>query len=181
MTEISPSIFKTKRLLMIPATAATVRAEIDDHGELAKLLNAEVPDNWPPELTGDVLEQFYEMLRDDPELSGWMLNYLVLRDDPPTAVGVAGYKGRPREDGCLEIGYSVLKQFQKKGYATEAVEALVERSFSLPEVKSVIGETLPGLTASIRVMEKAGFRFTGEGSEEGVIRYALERKEFRTD
>ena len=37
-----------------------------------------------------------------------------------------------------------------------------------------MAETLPELTASIRVLEKNGFRFAGPGSEDGVIRYELE-------
>lgn len=36
-------------------------------------------------------------------------------------------------------------------------------------------ETLPALAPSIGVLEKLGFVFAGEGSEPGVIRYALER------
>jgi RimJ/RimL family protein N-acetyltransferase len=35
----------------------------------------------------------------------------------------------------------------------------------------VILETLPDLTPSIGVLEKCGFRFIGEGSESGVVRY----------
>jgi RimJ/RimL family protein N-acetyltransferase len=40
----------------------------------------------------------------------------------------------------------------------------------------VCAETLPHLSQSIRVLEKNGFQRTGAGSEQGVIRYAINRK-----
>ena len=52
---------------------------------------------------------------------------------------------------------------------------LVSNAFSHVNVRRVISETLPELVASIGVMEKCGFKFIGDGSEEGVIRYELTR------
>lgn len=44
-------------------------------------------------------------------------------------------------------------------------------------IKGVIAETLPALRPSIRVLEKSGFKFIGQGSELGVIRYQLTRED----
>ena len=43
----------------------------------------------------------------------------------------------------------------------------------------MIAETLPGLMPSIGVLRKCGFRFIGDGSEPGVIRYELTRDDLR--
>jgi RimJ/RimL family protein N-acetyltransferase len=63
-----------------------------------------------------------------------------------------------------------LQEYQNNGYCSEAVAGLVEWAFS-QGVEGVTAETLPELGASIRVLEKNGFAYIGEGSEEGVIRY----------
>jgi ribosomal-protein-alanine N-acetyltransferase len=80
----------------------------------------------------------------------------------------------------VEVGYGVLPEYRRRGYAVEATNALVERAFSFPEVTCVIAETYPHLEPSIGVMEKCGLAFAGEGSEEGVVRYELPRQRWRT-
>ena len=49
---------------------------------------------------------------------------------PPTLVGAGGYFGPPDADGTVEIGYSVLPEWQRHGYATQMTEALVNNVFS---------------------------------------------------
>jgi ribosomal-protein-alanine N-acetyltransferase len=69
----------------------------------------------------------------------------------------------------------ILDQFQNRGYATEAMLALMARVFEDPRVTSITAETLPDLKPSIRIMEKCGMSFVGPGSEPGVIRYRKAR------
>ena len=52
------------------------------------------------------------------------------------------------------------------------------RAFEASDVQRVIAETLPDLRPSIGVLERAGFRQLGEGSEEWAVRYAITRDEF---
>jgi len=78
--------------------------------------------------------------------------------------------------------HSVLPPHHGCGYATEAAAALVAWAFAHREIESVTAETLPDLTASIRVMEKCGMRFVGDGNpEEGqrTVRYAITRNQLR--
>jgi RimJ/RimL family protein N-acetyltransferase len=119
------------------------------------------------------------MLESEPAASGWGLWYVV-RDEPGAPrvlIGNGGFKGKP-VDGCCEIGYSLLPGHQRFGYATEAARALVKWAFEHPEVNRVSAETLPELTASIRVMEKCGMRYVGDGvPEQGLrtVRYQIAR------
>jgi uncharacterized damage-inducible protein DinB len=92
--------------------------------------------------------------------------------------GIVGFKGRPNAEGTVEIGYSVLAEYQRQGIASEAAAGLVEQAFRAGDVRRVIAETLPALTGSIRVLERNGFRLIGEGSEPGVIRFELTRSDF---
>jgi ribosomal-protein-alanine N-acetyltransferase len=116
----------------------------------------------------------------DPAEQGWSFWYLVCgQGHARELVGICGFKGRPDERGSVEIGYSVLAQFRNQGYASEAVERLLTWAFSHQSVGEVSAETLPHLQQSIRVMKKNSFEYTGMGSEQGVVRYAVKRPDTR--
>src|SRR3954471_300886 len=107
-------MIETTRLKLIPATVALARAEIGDRREFARLLEASVPDNWPPETAADALPLFLSWLEAAPDRGGWFGGYAPAhRDDngvndvsPPVLVGGGGFMGPPR-DGAARIGYSV--------------------------------------------------------------------------
>jgi RimJ/RimL family protein N-acetyltransferase len=164
----------TQRLDLIAATPELLRAELEQPARLAALLGVAPPEVWPPPLnSAETVEYALRFLEGDPERAGWMSWYFV-RHEGRVLVGQGGYCGRP-EGGSVEIGYSLLEAHQKRGYATEAVRALIERAFSFDGVHTVTAQTLPDLSPSIRVLERLGFRWVGAGSEEGAIRYALEK------
>jgi ribosomal-protein-alanine N-acetyltransferase len=178
----------TERLTLVAATLDLARAELRDRGRLAALLDAEVPDSWPPPLNdANSMRWTIEFLETHPDGVGWGPWYFLARipDRPRALVGIGGFTGMPRADGTVEIGYSMLEAHQRSGYATEAVHGLVRWAFGRPGVHRVVGQTLPELAPSIRVLEKCGFRFVGPGTEDGAILYerarpttpAVERRE----
>lgn len=172
-------IVKTKNLQLIASTLEIAQAEMNDKSKLSDLLNASVPSSWPPEFNDDETILFViNKLQKAPEESGWWSWYFLLKDrvtDACILIGFGGFKGKPTSDGTVEIGYSILPEFQNLGYGTEAIKALVSWAFTHPEVQEVIAETLPELKASQRVLEKSHFTYVGQGSEEGIIRYQLSR------
>jgi len=165
------------RLELVAATPAMLRAEGDDRAAFGALLNARIPESWPPELYDDDARLWtLEVVEREPRHAGWWMYYLVLRDPARQLVGVCGYKGPPSEDGTVEVGYGVLPEHRRHGYATEATAALVDRAFTADRVARVIAETMPELTPSIGVLRKLGFTLEGDGSEPGVIRFTLPRE-----
>ena len=170
----------TSRLDLVPATGATLEAELAGADALAHALGVAVPADWPPPLYDEpAIRWTLERMRNDPRHADWGFHYFVLRGgrdgDRSTAIGAGGYKGPPGEDRTVEIGYSVVPAWQRRGFATEAARGLVAAAFEDPGVDVVAGETLPELVASIRVMEAAGLRRAGGGSEPGVIRFEIRR------
>jgi RimJ/RimL family protein N-acetyltransferase len=161
----------TPRLRLVPATVALARAEIADREDFARLLEATIPDNWPPETLADALPLFLQWMEAAPDRVGWFGWYAVTRDDNVLA-GSVGFKGPPQE-GAAEVGYSVLPQFQCRGYATEMVAALVRWALGQPGVDRVIAETEPVNVASCRVLKKVGFTLAGAGTEPGSVRFEI--------
>ncbi len=175
----------TERLELVPGTPEIFRASVDDREALARFLGARVPAGWPPELYDqDAVDWTAKYLAEHADAVGWVLYFIVLRasetsDGARTAVGCCGFKGKPAGDGTCEIGYGVLAEFRRRGYASEAARALIDRAFAHAEVTRVVAETYPELAPSIGVMEKNGLRFVGDGSEPRVVRYELTRDGWR--
>ena len=167
-------MLRTARLDLVPATPTLARADLAGRAALAEALGLDVPEGWPPELFDESALRFsLEKLEEGPEQAGWWFYYAVQRAGR-VLVGIAGYKGPPA-GGTVEIGYAMLPEHRRQGYATEASAALIAHAFERPDVEAVLAETLPTLLPSIGVLEKLGFVFEGEGSAPGVIRYRLAR------
>ena len=172
----------TERLELVPATVESIRAALDGESALAACLGVVVPATWPPEfLDPPALEFTLDRLAEGLPQAGWWLHFVVLARGGATGrtlIGSAGYKGPPSPDGTVEVGYGIVRDHQRQGYATETVRGLLEHAFAFPVVQRVIAETLPELTPSIGVLRKCGFRFIGDGGEPGVIRFELTRADF---
>ncbi len=177
-----PLKINTERLELIAGTQELARANIESRARFAELLEARVPEAWPPPLNDlDSMRWFARYLEAHADGAGWVTWYFVLRESEAggrVVIGNGGFKGLPTEDGTVEVGYSILEEFQQLGYASEAVRGLIEWAFAHTQVTRVTAETYPTLPKSIRVMEKNGLVFIGDGSEEGVIRYELTRGAF---
>jgi ribosomal-protein-alanine N-acetyltransferase len=75
----------------------------------------------------------------------------------------------PDGKGVVEIGYSVLPEWQRCGYATEIVNALVSHASSFENTNSIIAHTSPKNKASKKVLITNGFREVGVS--DGNIRF----------
>ena len=71
-------------------------------------------------------------------------------------VGDVGMSPAAGEPGVMKVGYTISPVYQGKGYATEAVAALVDYAFDVLEADVVRAYASADNAASIRVAEKAG-------------------------
>ena len=172
-------IIRTRRLDLVPATLALLDADLLSPEALARLLGASVPASWPPgEYDRPAMEFFHARLSENPDAVGWYGWYAVHRSVGPSVaalIGSGGYFGPPGADGVLEIGYSIVPESRALGFATELVQALVSRAFSVPEVVRVIAHTTATNLGSVTVLERCGFSLVGPGSEPGTVQYGTAR------
>lgn len=167
----------TKQLQLIASTVELARADCEDLHQFSLLLDAVVPENWPPQFNDDESKRYtLNKLLEDPTSSGWHCWYFILNLlGTRTLIGIGGFKDKPDFNGVVEIGYGILPQFQRHGYGSEAVQGLLHWAFAQDGVNTVVAETLPQLIGSIGVLQKLGFAFIGNGTEEGVIRFAMKK------
>lgn len=175
----APVPIATARLDLVPASVESIRAALAGRAALESALGAVVPETWPPEfLDRPALEFVDERLRAHPAEAPWWMHFILLKPDamePRTLIGSGGYAGPPTPEGSVEIGYGIVADRQRRGYAAEAAQGLIERAFATPGVTHVLAHTLPSLAGSIGVLARCGFRPVGDGVEPGTVRYRLDR------
>jgi len=152
----------TDRLQLIPATVALCEAEMRGPAAVSTVLQATVPQGWPPPVfEPDDIARVRRQLAAAPSSSQWTLYYIlrqpVTDGERSALVGIAGYVNPPTDDGVVEIGYAIAAEYQRRGYATEAVAALLARAFADCGVRVVVATTYSTLLPSIKVLQKLGF------------------------
>src|SRR5438270_314905 len=166
------------RLDFIATSVSTLEAALVSSTALAHALSVQVPSTWPPEfLDADALVFMRNRLVEYPHENAWWMYFLVMRE-PRVLLGTGAYKGPPDATGTVEIGYGIVAEQRRRGFAAEAARTLIAHAFAQPGVTRVIAETFPELVGSIAVMQRCGMRRVEGGSEPGVIRFAITRDDF---
>jgi RimJ/RimL family protein N-acetyltransferase len=86
------------------------------------------------------------------------VQYSVEERDSGTLVGDVGISPADGEPGVIKIGYTMDPAYQGRGYATEAVSALVDVAFEALGAEVVRAYASAENVPSIRVAEKVGMR-----------------------
>jgi ribosomal-protein-alanine N-acetyltransferase len=171
---------RTARLDLVAATLKHLDAELESPQRLKEVLGAEVLSTWPPgEYDRYAISYFHDRLSEAGEGAAvWYVWYAIRRatfGDPAILVACGGYFGPPSADGTVEIGYSVVPEWRRHGFATEMVLALTERAFDVLTVRRILAETAVDNAASIGVLTRCGFRRMGTGREPYFDRFQLDR------
>jgi ribosomal-protein-alanine N-acetyltransferase len=167
---------ETPRLVLVSVTEAMLLAEQEGKG-LGVLLGAGVPSTWPPAFWDrKAIAYLYERVHSYPQYRGWC-RYVLLKQPAasPVLIGGCGCTEPPELLEEVEIGYSILAEFRRHGYVTEAINGLIPWIFTYSHVQSVCAQTYPHLAASIGVLRKCGFVMDGSGKDPGTVLFRHRR------
>jgi aminoglycoside 6'-N-acetyltransferase len=129
-----------------------------------------------------VRDEIREMAARRPGEPGWV-QFSVDERETGRLVGDVGLSPADGEHGVIKIGYTMAPEVQGRGYATEAVRALVGYAFEALDAEVVRAYASAENTSSLRVAEKAGlvlierFERTYEGETWQGVRYERRRDE----
>ena len=115
---------------------------------------------WEPHRTMDETRRSIgETVRryEDGQLAPWAIQL----HDGARMIGTCGFVVWYRHDARAEIAYVVARPYWGRGYATEAVRAVVDFGFAQMGLNRIEGRCMVENAASSRVMEKAGMRYEG--------------------
>ncbi|MER6142664.1 GNAT family N-acetyltransferase [Streptomyces sparsogenes] len=142
-----PAELITERLVLRPWTTA----------EATAVLGGDRPEGWADDFPAEGDRVIAGLFEHNPQWLGAYGHRLVVERDTGLVVGSLGLFWPPSE-GVVELGYGIVASRRGRGYATEAARALAEFALAAPEVHTVSAGVELSNPASVRVLEKAGFR-----------------------
>lgn len=161
--QIQPDLHSRRLLLrrLRQSDANFIRTHAGDAQVALNL--AVVPHPYPEGAAEDFIAR---CLAPDAREMAWLIQYGP--EGHEISVGVISLK-RDETDGTGSLGYWVAPWLWGFGFATEAVEAVVDhaRKTGFPRLDAEIHE---GNARSARVLEKAGFRQDGTGESHSLAR-----------
>ena len=155
----------TERLELTPLPARAAAALPQNREEASRALGVRLPAEWPhPGLWGLVHRQA-NVSTDTERFGIWVM----IERNSGSVIGDIGFHGPPDDAGTIEIGYSVIPDRRRHGFATEAANALIAWALSQHDVRLIVACCDPNNAASICTLERIGFRRSGEAN--GEIRW----------
>jgi ribosomal-protein-alanine N-acetyltransferase len=121
----------------------------------------------PPPYMADALPAVRDRLRSHPEEAQWW-SWLIAREDTGSAVGVVALAGPPDDAGRVLIGYAIYAEHEGRGFATEAVRAMLGWAFSQPGVREVRALAPVWNTPALRVAENVGMHPVASEEDDDV-------------
>jgi RimJ/RimL family protein N-acetyltransferase len=117
-----------------------------------------------------------KQMRENPALEPWLLRAVGLRETK-IMIGHVGFHTRPGPEylnpyapGSVEFGYSIFPDHRRKGYASEAVQALMDWATRVHNVTRFIVSISPANGPSLRLAQRFGFSKVGSVTdEEGTV------------
>ena len=82
--------------------------------------------------------------------------WTVVRKEDGAVMGWCGLKDHP-DEGYVDLGFRLLREYRGNGYATEAGKACIEWAWK-KGIPHLAGRVMESNVKSIRVLEKLGFR-----------------------
>ena len=147
---------ETKRLQLIPFTLELKKAALKDRTRLVEMLGVYVPEHWPGPDMAEALPFFIENMENAPFEPAW--DWIAIHSRDRAVIGGIGFMGVPDKDGVVEVGYDIVPEYRKQGYATEMARALIGWAFQETDIKVVTASCLDDNIGSIKVLENVSMQ-----------------------
>jgi len=168
---VSPEVIQSERLELVWLSPEFIEALLaGGAAEAAQIAGFALPADWPNDHDARFLAFRLKQAREDPTQSPWLVRAIVLREPGRPMIGHIGFHGGPGRNArkapdAVEIGYSVFPEHRRRGYATEAVRALLDwaRAQGVDRFVASVG---PDNEPSLAIVRRLGFKQTGERMDE---------------
>ena len=95
---------------------------------------------------------------------------VVLKKEEPKMIGTCGFSRIDVSNNSAEIGYVIAPDFQRNGYAGEAVREILNFGFNTLNFNRIEAKYIIGNDASRSVMEKCGMIYEGTARSSMIVK-----------
>lgn len=118
----------------------------------------------------DEVRTYISHMPETMDIANVCFQFVIILVDENKLIGDMGIIFTNHNNMQAEIGCTLRKYYQKKGYATEALKAMVEFLFGTLDKHRIIASIDPRNTASIRLIERLEFRKEAHFKESYYLR-----------
>ena len=147
---------KTERLILIPYTMQICQHLMNDDFNDILEMGLKKGKSWPD---NDVIETLPRIINNlsQVEAPTGFESWIIIKNDTLEIIGDAGFKGFNYQEENIDIGYGIIKEERRNGYAEEASAALIKWAFSTKIVKEITANCLVDNIGSIKLLTKLSF------------------------
>lgn len=163
----------TDRLILVPFTIQACKNLLNgDYSDLGKW-NFKKGKSWPD---NDVLETLPKIINNlsKVEFPTGFESWMIVKKETFEIIGDLGFKGFNYEDKNIDIGYGIIVEERRKGYAEEAVNEIIEWAFTNELVREITANCLMDNISSINLLTK--FNFIQLRTENGMMYWTLKNR-----
>jgi ribosomal-protein-alanine N-acetyltransferase len=146
----------TDRLMLIPFTIQICKNVINNNFSDLNKKGFKKGKSWPDE---DVLETLPRIIKNLSKVKSptGFESWMIIKKDTLEIIGNAGFKGFNYLQKNADIGYGIIKEERRKGYAEEAVLELIKWAFSTVPIREITAACLLDNANSINLLKKISF------------------------
>ena len=169
---------ESERLRLIPLTHKQLQLTHTDRQamELSLGLNPSAMVIDPPyqhEIDDAMINFWLPKTLEHTEQYLWYTSWEIVLKSTNTIIGGMGFGGEPNEKGEVETGYMIDGNHHNKGYATEALQTIIQWAFGHEKVQAIIVRTFTDNLPSRKMMDKCGFTLVDDVDR--LLTYRLRR------
>jgi [ribosomal protein S5]-alanine N-acetyltransferase len=112
--------------------------------------------SWPDKDVLETLPKIVENLSKVIAPNGFQ-SWMIIKNNTLEIIGDLGFKGFNQTDNSIDLGYGIISEERQKGYATEAIEAIINWAFSTNVVQKITANCLIENIYSNRLLYKFNF------------------------
>jgi ribosomal-protein-alanine N-acetyltransferase len=137
---------------------------LNNRFQFLKPLNLTKGKSWPDEDVLETLPRIFNNLSKVAAPTGFE-SWMIIKKDTREIIGDSGFKGYNFENKTIDIGYGIIKEERRNGYAEEAVVTLINWAFSTEIVEIITASCFIDNVNSIHLLSKLDFKLIDTKNE----------------
>ncbi|WP_400263071.1 GNAT family N-acetyltransferase [Sphingobacterium sp. SG20118] len=163
---------QTERLTLIPFTTEICTHILNEEFKFLDKLGLKKGRSWPDI---DVIETLPKIIKNLSAVSAptGFESWMVIKSETSEIIGDIGFKGFNKEESSADIGYGIITEERRQGYAEEAARALIKWAFSNVILNVITAKCLIENNSSIHLLKKLDFKEINKDEE--MLLWSLSR------